>query len=105
MSVSITSRYRQAAVRPVVDATGTTRATVAIRRSAPPAADDIVYEHRVTGAEDIEYLAWRYFGDSQVWWRIADANPVRFPLDLRVGTALAVPASQDVGQVGRDRVF
>ncbi|MFF3407478.1 hypothetical protein ACFYW8_14990 [Streptomyces sp. NPDC002742] len=105
MSVSITSRYRQAAVYPAVDATGSTRATVAIRRYTPPAAGDITYEHRVTGVEDIEYLSWRYFGDSQVWWRIADANPVAFPLDLRPGAALSVPASQDIGQVSRDRVF
>lgn len=105
MSVSISSRYQQATVYPAVDATGTTRATVAIRRYAPPTADVINYEHRVTGVEDIEYLSWRYFGDSEVWWRIADANPVAFPLDLRPGAALSVPASQDIGVVSRDRVF
>ncbi|WP_046733774.1 hypothetical protein [Streptomyces humi] len=105
MSVSISSRYQQAAVHPAVDAGGTPRATVAIRRHTPPADGAVAYEHRVTGAEDLEYLSWRYFGDSEVWWRIADANPVAFPLDLRPGAAVAVPASQDVGVVNRDRVF
>lgn len=105
MTVSITSRYRGLDVFEAADATGTLRPTVAIRRYAPPSADAISYQHRVTGVENIEYLAWRFFGDSEQWWRIADANPAVFPLKLRPGDIEAIPASGSAGRIDRGRVF
>jgi hypothetical protein len=72
----------------------------------PPLATRPNYHHRVTGAEDIEYLAWRFFNASDLWWRIADANPVRFPLDLRPGDAIEIPSNDDFGRiVSRERRF
>ena len=104
MPVSITSRYRGEPVQLAADASGTTQATVAIRRhQARDSAAD--HQHVVTGAEDMEYLAWRFYGASETWWRIADANPVAFPLDLRPGARLAVPVDDDAGRSDRARRF
>ncbi|HEY4240003.1 MAG TPA: hypothetical protein VGM88_09320 [Kofleriaceae bacterium] len=63
------------------------------------------YKHRVTALENIEYLAWRYFGHSEDYWRILDANPTRFPLDLKPSEQLLVPVGADVGLVLRTRKF
>lgn len=105
MPVNINSRYY---TLPVLDAVGGGRAghpTVAMRPPQPPAANAVLFRHIVTGVETIEYLAWRYYGDSKLWWRIAEANPLRFPLDLPPATPLNVPAETDIGTVVRDRSF
>ena len=105
MAVSITSRYRGLEVYDAPDATGAVHPTVAIRRHVPPPAGSVDYHHRVTGIEDIEYLAWRFHGDSEIWWRIADANPPAFPLDLRPGDALSVPTISGFGRIDRERIL
>lgn len=106
MAVSITSRYRRLDVYPATDATGTTHPTVPIRRTPARVADDGGYQHRITGADNIEYLAWHYLGSSEEWWRLADAGPAVFPLSLRPGDVVAVPgARQSAERVQRARVF
>jgi nucleoid-associated protein YgaU len=59
----------------------------------------------VTGVETIEYLAWRYYGDSKLWWRIAEANDLQFALDIVPGTTLNIPGIRDLGTVVRTRSF
>jgi hypothetical protein len=102
MAVSITSRYRVLGTFVARDADGVEHPTVPIRRHQAPAPDGARYHHRVIAPEDIEYLAWRRYGASDVWWLIADANPLAFPLDLRPGQSLEIPPGDDVGLV-RDR--
>lgn len=105
MAVPITSRYRGLDVYVAVDATGTPHPTVAIRRYAPPPPEAVSYQHRVTGLEGIEDLAWRFFSNSETWWRVADANPLMFPLDLHPGDVVAVPTTGQPGRISRERVF
>ncbi|MFI1169990.1 hypothetical protein [Streptomyces melanogenes] len=105
MTVSITSRYRRLEVYPATDATGTTHPTVPIRRTPPRTADDGGYQHRITGAENIEYLAWQFLGSSEEWWRLADAGPAVFPLRLGPGDVVTVPTAQSAEHVQRSRVF
>ncbi|MFI1105942.1 hypothetical protein [Streptomyces melanogenes] len=105
MTVSITSRYRRLEIYPATDATGTTHPTVPIRRTPARAADDGGYQHRMTGAESIEYLAWQFLGSSEEWWRLADANATAFPLRLGPGDAVTVPTAQPAERVLRSRVF
>jgi nucleoid-associated protein YgaU len=76
-----------------------------MRPPTPPGPDTTLYSHLVTGVETIEYLAWRYYGDSKLWWRIAEANGLQFPLDLTAGTSLNIPAINDIGTVVRNRRF
>ena len=105
MPVSITSRYYRLPVYAAADANRISHPTVAIRPPTPPGPDTTLYRHIVTGVETMEYLAWRYYGDSRLWWRIAEANATRFPLDLPAATALDIPAANDLGTVVRDRRF
>lgn len=103
MPVDVTSRYRlQPTAEVMID--GRSTAAIAARpRPAPPSGD--LYNHRLTGVEDIEYLAWRYLGRSTSWWAIADANPLAFPLDHRPGETIKIPQIGDVGRVARTRTF
>jgi hypothetical protein len=105
MPVSVTSRYYTLPIHDAVDGGLTSRPTVAIRPPTPPDPNTTLFRHIVTGVETMEYLAWRYYGDSKLWWRIAEANPPRFPLDLPTATPLSVPAATDIGTVVRDRSF
>src|SRR5262249_28466188 len=98
-------RYFGLPVNLATDGAGQTRPAIAIRPHQPPPADAFRYRHVVTGAEDIEYLAWRYLGDSRQWWRIAEANTLMFPLDIRAGLALTVALSDQIGRIERDRTF
>ena len=62
------------------------------QRPAPVAetyADTI--QHTIVGGETLDMLAARYYGRADLWWRIADANPGRFPLDWRPGQTLLIP--------------
>ncbi len=41
-----------------------------------------VAEHVVVARDRLDLLAGRYLGDPELWWRIADANPVSDPDEL-----------------------
>lgn len=47
--------------------------------------------HTLVGGETLDQLAARYYGREDLWWRIADANPGRFPLDWKPGETLVIP--------------
>lgn len=102
MAVPINSRYRQLSAYPAAAADGTVRPTLPIRRTPQRAT---TYRHRVTATEDVEYLAWRYLGNSQAWWAVADANPVVFPLDVAPGDVLDMPVGRRPEGTDRTRVF
>jgi nucleoid-associated protein YgaU len=62
------------------------------QRPTPPIVDypDSLL-HVVVGGETLDQLAFRYYGREDLWWRIADANPGRFPLDWTPGEMLVIP--------------
>jgi len=105
MPVNIASRYYASAVYVATGADGAAHPTVAIRPPTPPAGRIAIYNHRVSGLETIEYLAWRYYGDSAQWWRIAEANGLRYPIDLPPGSLIAIPGANDLGAIVRNRSF
>jgi nucleoid-associated protein YgaU len=47
--------------------------------------------HTLKRGETLDLLAARYYGREDLWWRIADANPGRFPLDWEPGDTLNIP--------------
>ena len=47
--------------------------------------------HTLVAGETLDQLAVRYYGREDVWWRIADANPGRFPFDWTPGETLVIP--------------
>ena len=105
MPVGARSRYAPPTTLVGPDAKGVAHACLPIRRFQPTDAGTASYSHLLTGAESLEYLGWRYQGASDAWWRVADANPLRFPLDWRPGDQVRVAATGVPGLVVRDRRF
>jgi hypothetical protein len=85
------------------DTSGRVRPTIGIR----PATNGLpaIYTHRLIAAESLESLAWRHYRNSSYWWRIADANGLRFPLDWTPNDLVSLPAVSDVGRIDRARRF
>jgi nucleoid-associated protein YgaU len=104
MPVKPASRYRPLAVYNAPDAAGRSHPTVPLRPPSP-AAEATIVRHVVTAGESLELLAWRYYGSSEAWWRIADANPRRHPLALLSGDKLSIPSPGAVGRIERTRKF
>ena len=48
-------------------------------------------EHTLVGKETLDQLAAKYYGREDLWWRIADANPARFPTEWQAGDTLVIP--------------
>lgn len=91
MPVDPLSRYRHETPHQAPDTHGVEHASLPARWTAP-AAERVVF-HQVAANDSFETLAARFFGSSAQWWRIADANPLVFPLALEPGTVIAVPTS------------
>lgn len=47
--------------------------------------------HTVKAGETLSAIAVRYYGNANMWMRIADANGIRDPKKLAVGTVLTLP--------------
>ena len=47
--------------------------------------------HVLVGDETLDQLAALYFGREDLWWRIADANPTKYPFDWQAGDSLVIP--------------
>lgn len=86
MTTSVYSRYYRT---PIIEIRG--RNCLAQRLTgAPPTYPDALL-HTLVGNETLDLLAKRYYGREDLWWRIADANPGRFPLDWQAGETIVIP--------------
>jgi hypothetical protein len=47
--------------------------------------------HTMAAGETLDQLAFLYYGREDLWWRIADANEARFPLDWPPGKVVTIP--------------
>jgi phage tail protein X len=52
--------------------------------------------HQVVAGESLQSLAWREYGDANVWRAIAEANGIDDPAQLPTGTELILPAAEEV---------
>lgn len=104
MPVSNLSRYTRLTPYRAFDNEGSGHATIPLRPQLAPVVDG-AYQHVVTGVETLEYLAWRFYGVSEFWWRIADANPRIFPLDARPGASVTIPPASSFSSRLRERNF
>ena len=86
MTISIYSRYYRATV---LDIDG--RVSLAQRWVTPPPSYPDSILHVIVGGETLDLLARRYYGREDLWYRIADANPGRFPLDWQAGDTVVIP--------------
>lgn len=78
--------------------------TLPVRPNAVVPERDTI-PHRLNSIENVEYLAWRYYGRSAVWWRVCDGNPLAFPLDHRTGATIHVALPGSINRVLRTRKF
>ncbi len=52
--------------------------------------------HQVVEGDRVDLLAYRYLGDSQLWWVLCDYNGIAFPLELQAGTVIRIPSVEQV---------
>lgn len=86
MTTSIYSRYYKHAL---VEIGG--RLIQTQRLPAPPEEYPDSLFHELMGKETLDQLAKKYYGREELWWRIADANPAKFPLDWQAGDVVVIP--------------
>ena len=86
MTDSIYSRYYRQALLEIDGGLGQAQ-----RRPPAAATYPDSLQHRLVGDETLDQLARRYYGREELWWRIADANPARFPWEWRAGEVLVIP--------------
>lgn len=86
MAVTLYSRYYGLATVTIDD-----RPSLAQRPSPPIVEYPDSLLHVVVGGETLDQLAYLYYGREDLWWRIADANPSRFPLDWAPGDTIVIP--------------
>lgn len=87
--ISATSRYADSTVATLVK----DGADVAvIVPSAQVSYSFTFIHHTVMIGERIETIAYQYYSDPSLWWRIADANPeILFWDNLAPGTSIRIP--------------
>lgn len=56
-----------------------------------PIEDTVLIEHLFTDGETISGLAHRYYGDWQLWRRIAERNQIEDVRRIAPGTVLLIP--------------
>lgn len=105
MPVSSNSRYANAPIFDAVDTEGNKHPTIAMRRGSASESVPVVYQHVMVGMESMESIAANLYHSSEAWWRIADANPLMFPLDWRPGMAVGLPPVSERGRIERTRRF
>jgi hypothetical protein len=103
MPVSPDSRFASLPVLQVVAPDGSIRNVVALPLQRP--AVDSPARHRVVQGEGLDLIALRLLGAEGLWWRILDANPLVYPLDVEPGAVLAIPEPGPATQITRARSF
>lgn len=53
--------------------------------------------HTVVAGDSLPSIAWREYGDPTIWRVVAEANDIDDPLRLPAGTALVLPAAEELG--------
>lgn len=104
MPIQPDSRFANLPVFKVLAPDGTVRQAIGLRLELPALNEDMI-QYRVTQGETIDLLARRFYGDERLWWRILDANPTIFPLDIKPGDVLNIPTPGYAPTVTRSRRF
>lgn len=53
--------------------------------------------HRFVEGDSLDGLAYKYYGNTQLWWAILDCNPkYRCEIDIPYGAELIIPALEEV---------
>ena len=104
MPVAPGSRFAALPVLQVVAPDGETRRVIALRLTTAVEGQP-AQRHLVRQGEAIDLLARRFLGDEGLWWRILDANPLRYGLDIEAGDVLQIPPPSAATRTTRARTF
>ena len=104
MPVAPDSRFARLPMRAVTTPDGSQRTVVELRLQGQ-VTDATAASYRVRAGDSIDFLARRFYGDEHLWWRILDANPTVYPLDLKPGDVLDVPDPGSATTITRARRF
>lgn len=98
MAVFRNSRYRSAGKYQVTDKNGDVERVMEPREFPTKIFGCI--PHLMKAEDTFESLAFKYYGDGNKWYVIADANPqVFFPLDAQPGMVISIPPKSYAGLV------
>ncbi|MFC0597818.1 tail protein X [Streptomyces palmae] len=103
MAPAAGSRFTGLPTLTVTAPDGSLRRVVALRLRRPAA--DTASPYRLADGEGLDLLARRFYGTEALWWRILDANPPVFPLDLHTGDVLNMPQPGPATRTTRAREF
>jgi hypothetical protein len=92
--IPVTSRYYGLPTATLTLADGRTVVYLTRRFVPPPDPSAVVYEYPVTPADRLDLTAYRYLGDPEQFWRVADANTAMNPADLIPAAADGLPANE-----------
>lgn len=104
MPVHPDSRFAKLAIRQVQGPRGRLVQVVSLRLQKPATANQLP-QVRLQGGEGIDLFARRVLGGEGLWWRILDANPLVYPLDLEPGDLLNIPEPGQATRATRARRF
>jgi hypothetical protein len=104
MPVKPDSRYANLPLEAVTAPDGSRRNVIGLRLTGQDTNVPATL-YRVRRSEAPDFLARRFLGDEHLWWRILDANPVIYPLDLQAGDALQIPSPGPATAITRARSF
>lgn len=90
------SRYFDVTSREYTDSDGNKNVALDWRTFKNIDFEDSVL-HVAKAGDRFDLLADLYYGESTLWWLIAEANPtITFPLDLTPGTEVAIPSLSNI---------
>lgn len=52
-------------------------------------------EHTWAVGDRLDKLASKFYGDDELWWVIARANDISWPLGIAIGTVVRIPSDTD----------
>jgi nucleoid-associated protein YgaU len=104
MPVTPDSRFAGLPILEVTAPDGTTRNVIALRIGQLPTPQSTT-PFRVRQGDELDLLAKRFLGDERLWWRILDANPLVYPLDIAPGDVIGLPDAGPATTIVRARTF
>jgi hypothetical protein len=104
MPVKPDSPYAKLPVLRVEAPDGTTRDVVSLRLVRGDEGGSAT-KHRIILGEHVDSIARNAYGSERLYWRILDANPVVYPLDIEPGVVLDLPAPGPATRATRARRF
>ena len=98
------SRYHGLATKTFTGPDGRTVVYLARRFVPPPERFSLLREHQVAEGDRLDNLAAHYFGDPELFWRLADANNAMRPeaLTSEAGRRLRVTLPEGIPTAAAD---